>query len=195
LRPDDWAWLFLRMNKDYRSAYVYAKHQDDTENQNIARHLENQQDIQNIRTDSDGICAKHFGLCAWLNPAVDRLPVLKYDGSWFFPLKRLISEDPLRTEVSDKPYRHSKHPFSNDADAHPRLLANESLFGYHARGKVTYPEARDAFYEATKGSMISVAIDCGVPPDGQIAALKALAEITQTHLRIHGQKTHHHESA
>ncbi|MDE2430258.1 MAG: hypothetical protein KGM99_16165 [Burkholderiales bacterium] len=188
LGPDDWAWLFLRLNTEYRKAF--EEHTSNPEDQRLASHLVNAIDNQSVRYDLDGSCSHRFGLSAWLNPELPFLPALKNGGSWFFPLKRPILEDPLRTEVSTKPYIHSKHPFSDDADAHPYALVNETPFGFRARGKVEYPRARDSFVEAYEKNVLPIAVDCSIPPNGQMSAIRQIAEITRKHLRKHGAKTH-----
>lgn len=188
LGPDDCAWLFLRLNAEYRK--TFREHVSSPEDQRLAQHLINSADNQNIRYDLDGSCAQRFGLSAWLNPECTFLPALKNGGSWFFPLKRPILVDPLRTEVSSKPYIHSKHPFSDDADVHPYALVNETLFGFRTRGRVEYPKAQDSFLEIYEKNVISFAVDCSIPPSGQMSAIQDIAEITRKHLRKHGAKTH-----
>jgi len=188
LGPDDWAWLFLRLNAEYRKAF--EEHISNPEDQRLASHLVNAIDNQSVRNDLDGNCSSRFGLSAWLNPERPFLPALKNGGSWFFPLKRPILEDPLRTEVSIKPYMHSKHPFSNDANAHPYALVNETPFGFRTRGKVEYPRSRDSFFEVYEKNVLLIAVDCGIPPNGQMLAIREIAEITRKHLRKRGAKTH-----
>lgn len=98
---DDWAWLFLRMNADYKKAYREEKEREADEN--IELYLVNPAN-HHIRTDLDGSCMRRFGLAAWLNPHEEELPRLKNNGSWFFPLKRPVFEDYQRNVVDDTPY-------------------------------------------------------------------------------------------
>lgn len=188
LGPDDWAWLFLRLNVGYRKAF--KEHISKPEDQRLASHLVNAIDNHSVRYDLDGSCSSRFGLSAWLNPERPFLPVLKNGGSWFFPLKRPILEDPLRTEVSSTAHTRCKHPFSDDTDVHPCALVNETAFGFRTRGKVEYPTARDSFFEIYEKNVISIAVDCSIPPSGQMSAILNIAEITRKHLRKHGAKTH-----
>ena len=170
LGPDDWAWLFLRLNVGYRKAF--KEHISKPEDQKLASHLDNAIDNQSVRYDLDGSCSSRFGLSAWLNPELPFLPALKNSGSWFFPLKRPILEDPLRTEVSSTAHNRSKHPFSDDADVHPCALVNETPFGFRTRGRVEYPRAQDSFLEIYEKNVISIAVDCSIPPSGQMSAIR-----------------------
>lgn len=179
--PDDWAWLFLRMNKEYKIAYAEQKG-DIEKSQRLTRYLDDPSS-QDIKADLDGSCAGRFGLSAWLNPEQKSLPALSYGGSWFFPLKRLVSEGPYPTKASDKPHFRSGRPFSNVWNARPRLFADESPFGYRILAKVEYP----LVCIDIKRNWILAAIDCGIPPDGQISALATLAKITRIHLTDHGR--------
>lgn len=88
LRPEDWAWQFLRLNDDYRTAHKTAQekqqHEKGSETRKpgriVLRHA-----CRSILADED-ICRSSFGLSAWLDPNQTRLPVLDRGESWFSPL-------------------------------------------------------------------------------------------------------------
>lgn len=88
LRPEDWAWQFLRLNDDYRTAYKTAQEKQPYETGSetrkpgrvVLRHA-----CRSILVDED-ICRSSFGLSTWLDPNQTRLPVLDRGESWFSPL-------------------------------------------------------------------------------------------------------------
>lgn len=192
---DDWAWFFLRLNEDYQIAF--EAQQKDSEKIKVGdRYLADSSEALAFK-DKDGSCAKKFGLAAWLDPKVQLLPKLKGSrSSWFFPLTHLVSEDTNRIEVSDKPYKAKKDPYSDDEDAHDLLLVRDTPFGYRPKGKIvgpnytSSPQAYLRYKNRSERNVISVAIDCGVPVEGQLSSLKTLAEITRTKLRKKGLKTY-----
>jgi hypothetical protein len=181
--PEDWAWLFLSMNSEYQDAYA-ARILEEAEspiNQRISK-----LDYNEVKEDHDGSCALRFGLAAWLNPSAERLPKLSHErDSWFFPLTRPVAEDYLRQEVSEKKYVRTSPVFARHLDKYPHLVANETTFGY--RRPLNTPStpqlANDTF------SITWVAIDCSIPPAGQITGLKALALANREALIQNGWKT------
>src|SRR5450830_93168 len=176
LGPDDWAWIFLSMNDDYRDAYdVHAGDEDLDLTIELAG-----QHITGIKRDSDGTCATRFGLAAWVPPSLPNLPKFANSGdSWFFPLKRPVSEDYRRKEVSSAPYVRSWAPYSPRIDRYPHILSNETLFGYRPPLHVPLPDASPT----STWSIIWVAIDCSIPPTGQISALYNLALTLRAELK------------
>ena len=168
LGPDDWAWIFLSMNDDYRDAY--DEHVGD-EDLDLTIELAGQH-ITGIKRDSDGTCAARFGLAAWVPPSLPNLPKFANSGdSWFFPLKRPVSEDYRRKEVSSVPYVRTWAPHAPKVDRYPYIFANETLFGYRRPRHVPLPDGS----LTSTWSIIWVAIDCSIPPAGQILALSSQA--------------------
>lgn len=180
---DDWAWMFLSMNAEYRAAYEKQSHSLDPL---LAGDIDPNA-ICGIRADHDGSCALRFGLAAWLSPSSARLPKLSNENdSWFFPLKRPICEDYRRKEVSDANYIRRGPPYSRQLDRFPHLVANESTFGYRRPINIrSVPRTIDGTF-----NIIWVAIDCSVPPNGQVAGLRALALTNRRALMQNGWVTH-----
>jgi hypothetical protein len=176
LGPDDWAWIFLSMNDDYRDAYDAHAGDEDLD---LTIELAGQH-IPGIKRDSDGTCAARFGLAAWVPPSQPNLPKFASSGdSWFFPLKRPVSEDYRRKEVSSAPYARTWAPHSPKIDKYPHILANETLFGYRRPRHVPLPDGNPT----STWSIIWVAIDCSIPPAGQISALSSLASALRGKLK------------
>lgn len=180
---EDWAWLFLSMSSEYRDAYAARTLQDAESkvNQEISK-LNNDE----VKEDHDGSCASRFGLAARLNPSTERLPKLSHEqDSWFFPLIRPIAEDYRRREVSEKKYIRTGPVFARHLDKYPHLIANETTFGY--RRPLILPSTPQ--YADDSVSITWVAIDCSIPPEGQITGLKALALANRGALIQIGRKT------
>ncbi|TYQ14093.1 UNVERIFIED_ORG: hypothetical protein JN05_03498 [Zoogloea ramigera] len=176
LGPDDWAWIFLSMNEDYRDAYDMHAGEEDLD---LASELVGQH-IAGIKRDSDGTCAARFGLAAWVPPSLSNLPKFANSGdSWFFPLKRPVSEDYRRKEVSSAPYSRTWTPYSPKFDRYRHILSNETLFGYRRPPHVPFPDSSPT----STWSIIWVAIDCSSPPAGQISALRTLASALREKLK------------
>lgn len=181
--PDDWAWLFLRLNKDYRLAYDnYAKKDQESK---ISKYLL-QKPIGNIHEDHDGECRRKFGLAAWLSPLSISLPKLKNkDDSWFAPLKSAIPQDHSRKVIDSILYIQSGPHFFN-RNEHPHYRIQETPFGHtiaqlpsqiHSE-KRKLPHQKDTTNRQDPLSIdgyLAFAIDCSVPPDGQVECLRALA--------------------
>ena len=183
LCPEDWAWFFLRLNQDYRKAYATRSAEAEATSSNGSTQLA----TDPIKADYDGSCASRFGLGAWLDPSTRRLPKLSHQAdSWFFPLTRPIAEDYRRQEVSGKKYMRTNMLYSQQLDRFAHLVANETAFGY--RHPITFPNSEHTG-DCTM-SLTWVAIDCSIPPDGQIAALRALAHAHREVLMLNGWKTH-----
>ena len=181
---DDAAWQFLRLNENYRSAFrrmsAIASRADALET--ILGHIIDPSSVS-IAYAQDTSCAQSFGIAAWLDPDHGLLPKLKDGDSWFFALKRPIQDDRRRGDVGIGPPAPPERPMP--IVNYPRLIADETRFGY---GKITnhWASRRDHPY---RERMIFVAIDCSVPPDGQISALKALAKRHQAYWREDGMMT------
>lgn len=198
--PDDWAWLFLRLNSEYGEAY--KGHVAD-EDEDLSHSLSEQP--PGLKLDHDGACASEFGLPVWLSPEEKELPkLIEKNDSWFFPLKRPISEDYRRTEVSSKHYKRQSSGYSRQLDRYPHILANEALFGYRKPPYVPIPQFQQvrhshpsnkpslkapAPFDAMTLGLVWVAIDCSIPPDGQVSALADLAEKMRKALMAEGWKS------
>lgn len=182
-RPEDWAWLFLSMNQEYQDAY--AEHAECNDDPNLANELVDPNKGE-IKPDYDGSCARRFGLAAWLNPGTKALPKLKNkEDSWFFQLKRPIAEDYRRKEVSDRKYVRVGPTYSPQLDKYPYLIANEAPFGY--RRPLNLPMSSQSASDTW--GITWVAIDCSIPPDGQVSALRTLAFENRERLMDNGWKT------
>lgn len=179
--PEDWAWLFLSLDQRYRRAYEERADDTDTD---ISPNLLNPQ-ISGLKSDKSGECASRFGLPVWVPPSTLTLPPLAVDGdSWFFPLKRPVTESPP-----------SKHPKSGEAKGYTYIAANEDLFGY--RPPIHIPSNIYAFknpkrraQDISTWSNVWVAVDCSIPPAGQVAALTQLARATRRKLQDAGWADH-----
>lgn len=204
LGPEDWAWLFLRMNCDYVEGFKRASSAAN-ENDTLQQFCQGTLDSDTI-PDRDGSCRSRFGLAAWLNPDLKRLPKLCCEGSWFFPLIQPILENYKDTAEGENeliaPNRRQYLPT-------PQFLKiREGIFGYLPPSNRPYfppdPPRRpseNSFYESPAPNInaawetVYVAVDCSVPVDGQMIALKWLAEINRKHLQGFRYKTHKHPIA
>jgi hypothetical protein len=178
--PDDWAWLFLCMNKEYRAAYLSEQHRTAPVLDSPILLTEPQ---EKIKLDHKGDCAARFGLSAWIHPIEPRLPPLKEGASWFFPLKRHILEDYWRTQVSEaryySPHRSQKSALPKTVEF-PHVMAEEGLFGYNTvPSRPTAPRAA-GFVE---WGLTWAAIDCSIAPEGQLFELGKLAASNRRLLR------------
>ncbi|WP_273163404.1 hypothetical protein [Massilia timonae] len=200
-QPEDWAWSFLRLNENYRTAYkAHALDEDE----DLSQVLDGQQ-APGLKPDRDGTCGRDFGLAAWIPPSAKVLPRLKNKSdSWFFPLKRPVAEDYRRTEVSKIPYRRPWSRYLPHLDAYPHILANETHFGYRMPPFVPSPvlklpsfsrkpysqyiEAPPPFDASTLG-LVWAAVDCSIPPAGQVSALTNLAQVVRSALMAEGWKS------
>lgn len=179
--PEDWAWLFLSLNQHYRDAY--EKHVNDMDT-DVSSKLRKPQ-ISGLKSDKSGECANRFGLPVWVPPAELRLPELTVKGdSWFFPLKRPVTET-----------APPKHLQSGSTKGYTYILANKDLFGYRPPVHVPFysyssknPKRRTQ--DISTWSNVWVAIDCSIPPAGQVSALTQLARATRRKLQDAGWADH-----
>lgn len=174
-RSDDTAWQFLRLNEEYNAAFEdLSKEENDAEAlESILVHIKNAHSVD-VACAQDTTCMERFGIAAWLNPEHERLPELKSPtDSWFFPLTRPVQEDSVGMM---KQQRRSPEK----REGYPWLTAHETPFGYGAVFKFGPPQPVQPGMKkrAHESKFVVVAIDCTVPPDGQLRALEVLA---QTH--------------
>lgn len=181
--PDDWAWLFLRLNKTYQSAY--ANHPK-TSNESKILEFVHEEDQGNIHADLVGSCRRSFGLAAWLNYTQKILPKLNdEEDSWFAPLKAAIPEDHWRRAVSKEIYTRLTDPLSRRLDRYPYHLIRETPFGYQTAGL----PSTVGHGAPVEWGWIAFAVDCSVPPNGQIASLKKVAKKVRNILIGHRKLT------
>lgn len=181
--PEDWAWLFLSMNREYADAF----HERVQTKVNLYTGDDFQDPIgEDIWYDTDETCATRFGLAAWLNPSAPALPRFREkDDSWFFPLKRPIVEDYRRKEVSDRKYVRVGPTYSRQLDRYRHMVANETTYGYRRPLNIpTEPQSPGNTLGITW-----VAVDCSIPPEGQLSALRTQAFANRERLRDHGWTT------
>lgn len=181
--PDDWAWQFLRLNDEYRSAF--RRSQADVQDGEAMESLRScllDPSRASIVPSSPEAPAHHFGVGAWLAPEHESLPELKANGSWFFPLRRVIQEDPLLEEVG-RIWPCKLGNWRHIGRAYPRLVADETPFGYGA--------IRRAYSVDTphRERMVWAAIDCSVPVDGQILTFNTLAKLHRAYWQQEGLRT------
>jgi len=161
---EDWAWLFLSMNQQYRDAYAIHANEDDLD---LTAELQGLR-VTGIKRDYDGSCAAQFGLSAWLPLSLLSLPKFTNEGdSWFFPLKRPVAEDYDREEVSTVHYLRVRPYYLPKLDPYPYIFANETFFGYRPPKQIP----RHTGNTLSTLNLIWVAIDCSIPPAGQIPSL------------------------
>jgi hypothetical protein len=179
--PEDWAWLFLSLNQDYRDKYQERANDADID---ISSKLAKPQ-TPGLKSDKNGECAKHFGLSVWVPPSSLTLAPLANDvDSWFFPLKRPIAESP--------PPKHLRPRVTKE---YTYISPNEDLFGYRPPLRIPhYPNAskhsKQRVQDVSTWTNIWVAIDCSIPPAGQVAALTNLARATRRKLQEGGWADH-----
>lgn len=185
--PDDWAWSFLRLSTNYEQSY--NAHVDASED-DLSQALILQQP-SGIKLDLDGICAEDFGLAAWLPPSTTKLPKLRNEkDSWFFPLRRLVSEDYRRLDVRETPPKLLSRHSPKSITEYPHIAANETLFGYREPLSVPIPIYSNphhgkpqikasGMFDVLTFSHVWVAVDCSVPPAGQMASLENLASMVR----------------
>lgn len=182
--PDEWAWLFLSMNQDYAKAF--EKHANSGLGDNAALQAFCEDSLNaNVIPDHDGTCRSRFGLAAWINPSLERLPRLRNDGSWFFPLMSPVPENHLRKEVSDVPFVPPPRPPNPSS---PYLQSVETPFGYLATRTVPRSSTHSSAIDSWE--LAWVAIDCSVPPEGQIRAISWLLEHHRKQLQGFSFKTY-----
>ena len=158
--PDDWAWLFLSMNRDYAKAFEAQAAIGAAGNDALQAFCEDALNASVI-PDRDGSCRSRFGLAAWINPSLERLPRLRQEGSWFFPLMSPVPENHLRTEVSDVPFAPPARPPN---PANPYLQAVEVPLGYLPTRTVPQSSIHSSVVDSW--GVTRIAVDCSVPPEG-----------------------------
>ena len=182
--PDDWAWLFLSLNQDYRSEF--AKHASSgTKINDGLQALCEDSPSTNVIPDHDGTCRSRFGLAAWISPSLERLPRLRNDGSWFFPLMSPVPENHLRKEVSGVPFLPPPRPPNPSS---PYLQSAETPFGYLPTR--TVPRSSPQSSAIDSWELAWVAVDCSIPPEGQIRAISWLVEQHRKQLQGFDFKTY-----
>lgn len=187
--PDDWAWLFLSLNEDYKLAY--SNHAQLNTDSKIAKYLLEEEN-SNVQFDHDGSCRKDFGLAAWLSPTSLELPKLKSkDDSWFAPLRLAIPHDHCRSVINTNRFEAPARIRAIQRNAYPYNLIEETPFGNRitpinrqsyinliadSSSEAAAKEKRK-FYRQTSENFgdLAFAIDCSVPPDAQIANIRAIA--------------------
>lgn len=186
LAPEDWAWLFLRLNSDYQKAYdlVAASPPDGS----ITQFLKNPEKVDFIRSDSHGGHASAFGISRWLAPGETRLPELNFPGTWFFPVTWPAVGLPLFVKQAHFAEIQCLADAGRDR-IYPRLFAHETPYGYRCCSPVKHVTPF-FHYRSTNRNWLVAAVDRSVPPIGQIAQLGRLAKIIRDALRRDGKKTH-----
>lgn len=182
--PDDWAWLFLSMNPDYAKAFEAQAALDMVGIEALQAFCEDSLNADVI-PDRDGSCRSRFGLAAWISPSRERLPRLRHEGSWFFPLMSPVPENHLRMEVSDVAFvsrPRSPHP------ANPYLQAVETPFSYLPTQTVPRSSIHSSVLDSWESAWI--AVDCSVPPEGQLRAISWLAKHHRKQLQNFGFQTY-----
>lgn len=168
LGPEDWAWRFLRLSLDYQMAYgrACAKIRDNLgpKPPEIAQMGTAFIGLNRKVSVDEQLCRDRFGLSAWLDPNLIELPMLNDEGSWFAPLKSIVAE-PRFDALKPNPFGYRV--------VHKYLE--------HRAGNGLSTEGRPAEFERASGrqpwmdATVWFAVDCSVPPDGQIATIHAIA--------------------
>jgi hypothetical protein len=186
LSADDWAWLFLSLNEDYRAAYADYRNRYNLQPRGsapnrpqLSRHVF-EADNREMMSDDDGYAARVFGIAAWLSPSMARLPEIA-NGSWFFPLKRFGSANDFPPKSSDRPHLHRTLRYTKgDSALHP--LITENPFGYCLSTKAPLCTPLDVYVSAQRNWILTV-IDCRIPPAAQVATARHLANLTRRLLK------------
>ncbi len=177
MEPDDWAWRFLRLNQKYQLAYRQAIDRrlllamQGKPSERILIHRPS--DLHRMVVIDENICRKDFGLSTWLDPETVSLPTLSNGESWFSPLTSVTAEprfDALKAEKFGYDVLH-------------KYLEPES--GEEATVQLSGQACSSARSRRTPWMSGSVwfAIDCSIPPEGQINSIRAIAEKFTTEMR------------
>jgi len=173
--PDDWAWRFLRLNKHYKNAY-----QDALQKRQLALSQSPFRPIPSLldftRSDEahrtvlvdEHICRETFGISTWLNPKMKDLPKLATGESWFAPLKTVIAEprfDGLKAEIFGYRVLHKYLESESESVADDHVHSGEQVCS-STSGR------RDPWMNGS----VWFAIDCSIPPDGQINSISVIAK-------------------
>ncbi|MCA8275050.1 DUF6499 domain-containing protein [Burkholderia sp. AU30280] len=172
LRPEDWAWQFLRLNDDYRTAYRTAQekqqHATDSETRQPGR-IVMQHACRSILADED-ICRASFGLSTWLDPNQIRLPELDRGESWFSPLSPI---DITSTHVSLVPSHIPPHLSALRIDpAHTEMafyVVTSGVFGRPEKHNVENITGDPLRYQRPH---LFFLVDSSIPPTGQLLEIE-----------------------
>lgn len=187
---DNDRWPTLREDEKYQTAFAKQRRQIDARNRaNIEiEYFVDSKDHGDVSPDFDGYCRRRYGLAMWLSPARIKLPLLRDEGSWFFPLKALVLENYNRKKVTEPLNLDPTYPQFPIRDRNKSnyvfLGAHETSFGYR---RISGP-----FVNWENGESLRIlwaAVDCSIPVDGQLAVLRDLAKSNRKFLREFGLKT------
>lgn len=176
---DDDRWLTLRDDDEYQAAYVEQHRQLQLAERNRANsQIESfvaSKYRRDVFPDYDGSCRRLYGLAAWLSPSSIKLPPLRNNGSWFFPLKALVLENYNRNNVFEPLNLDPSFPQFPIRDRNKAsyifLGTRETPFGY---GRATAP-----LMASENGNSLRIlwaAVDCSIPVAGQLSVLRDLAK-------------------
>lgn len=169
LGPEDWAWQFLRLNNDYRTAYATAleKQQHAAGNETlqpgrvVLRHA-----CRNILADED-TCRNRFGLSTWLDPKQTRLPELERGESWFSPLSPI---EITSTQVCIVPPQLAAlWPHHNAHFETAFYVATNGVFGRAEKHNVENIFGERLRYRRPH---LFFLVDSSVPPAGQLIEIE-----------------------
>lgn len=106
LGPDDWAWLFLRLNKKYRAEFLNAQAQE--------------------LKDGNRNSPEQFGIISWIDPKYLRLPDRNFATTWFQPLIEPVEATEWDADAFPDQIPPQSPNFSQQRAALPRdLLSRE----------------------------------------------------------------------
>lgn len=167
LGPEDWAWLLLRLNRQYRDDYENARAEHEKQRRTDEKVKPNAVDHPHRKvTFAETLCREKYGLSSWLDPAEVRLPALEAFESWFAPLRSVGVDLPSNSAMIN-------------------FAATESIFGIqqwfddHTSDVVKYTGNTD-----TAG--VWFVIDCSIPVTGQFESVKLLSKMYSQQLRAWG---------
>ena len=157
LGSDEWAWQFLRVNPEFQNAFKEAR----------AFYLERALPVDGgwlgrgasgpalrcVKSYDQANCRSRFGLSAWVDPSINRLPTLPVSGSWFFPLRQVRFSDNKILQSYWSP-------------------VVEGMFKYHRQS----PGPHGLANSYLSSSVCWFGIDCSVPPSAQIESVSEIAE-------------------
>lgn len=176
LKPDDWAWQFLRLKGDYKDDYAAALGESNPEDISPrgAFWITDRHPSRTVRV-AERYCRKEYGLSTWLDPQHSRLPKLNAGESWFFPLRQAVDS-----------------PVVSGGD-----VPMEDVFSYYfvPQGRGVGDSRRSGVRKAIPAnpedrSKVWFAIDCSIPPAGQMTAVARLSEAWRECFMREKQKSH-----
>ena len=171
MKPDDWAWRFLRLNEEYRQAYADADARarqaalTDSAMKGCPKPPDYVLPSQRV-TFNVAECRQRFGLSTWLDPEELVLPSLEDGESWFAPLMSVVAEtrfSALKSTLFGYKVLHKHLEVGSTTNNPP----------YKARGMES--SASKKRHPWMDGS-VWFAIDCSIPPDGQLASIDFIAK-------------------